>query len=58
MPSIEITRVKNRLKNPTDGGWADVMINFKVRKQPDKFADEGRSYWGTKEAAVPGVCWH
>lgn len=26
--SIEIQRVKDRLSNPTLGGWADVMINF------------------------------
>ncbi len=29
---IEIMRIKNRFMNPTTGGWADCMINFRFTK--------------------------
>merc|ERR1719291_585084 len=32
---IQIHRVKNRLSNPTPGGWADVMINFTFVEDPN-----------------------
>jgi hypothetical protein len=28
LPEVRIVRVKNRLKSPTPGGWADILINF------------------------------
>lgn len=31
---ISILRVKNRLRNPTDGGWSDVLVNFTFQDGP------------------------
>ena len=55
LPAIEVTRVKNRLLDPTDGGWADIMINFKIHQPPRTFEEEGKGYLGTQEMAVAGV---
>jgi hypothetical protein len=30
-PEVEIVRVKNRFKEPTDSGWADYLVNFVFR---------------------------
>jgi hypothetical protein len=33
-PCVAIQRVKNRLQKPTDGGWADCLINFVFTDDP------------------------
>jgi hypothetical protein len=33
-PRVAIQRVKNRLHKPTDGGWADCLINFVFTDDP------------------------
>eukprot|EP00408_Alexandrium_pacificum_P028642 CAMPEP_0171208644 /NCGR_PEP_ID=MMETSP0790-20130122/28193_1 /TAXON_ID=2925 /ORGANISM="Alexandrium catenella, Strain OF101" /LENGTH=148 /DNA_ID=CAMNT_0011674243 /DNA_START=123 /DNA_END=569 /DNA_ORIENTATION=+ len=33
---VHIVRGKNRLKNPTSGGWADVMLNVVWKDDPMK----------------------
>jgi hypothetical protein len=33
-PRVAIQRVKNRLQTPTDGGWADCLINFVFTDDP------------------------
>ena len=37
---IVVLRVKNRFANPTSGGWADFMISFTFRSDPNKHVCE------------------
>merc|ERR1711865_198813 len=32
---IAVTKVKDRFQNPTDGGWADLLVNFVFIDDPN-----------------------
>merc|ERR1711934_961053 len=37
---IDVLRVKNRFAEPTSGGWADFMISFRFRSDPNQHVCE------------------
>merc|ERR1712032_373520 len=37
---IRVLRVKNRFRNPTSSGWADLLINFTFVSDPDQHVCE------------------
>merc|ERR1719409_2027490 len=37
---IHVIRVKNRFRNPTSSGWADLLINFTFVSDPDQHVCE------------------
>ena len=39
---IDVLRVKNRFAEPTSGGWADFMISFRFRSDPNQHVCEVR----------------
>ena len=39
-PNIEILRVKDRFSSPTNGGWADALVNLRFRDDPHKHVCE------------------
>ena len=39
---IDVLRVKNRFAEPTSGGWADFIISFRFRSDPNQHVCEVR----------------
>ena len=39
---IDVLRVKNRFAEPTSGGWADFMVSFRFRSDPNQHVCEVR----------------
>merc|ERR1712037_172679 len=37
---IDVLRVKNRFAEPTSGGWADFMVSFRFRSDPNQHVCE------------------
>ena len=37
---LEIVRIKNRFKHPTDAGWADMLVNFRFRPGPGEVDED------------------
>jgi hypothetical protein len=40
LPEIQIVRVKNRFDSPAQGGWADVLINFRFAEDENRHIHE------------------
>ena len=52
---LEIVRIKNRFKHPTDAGWADMLVNFRFRADSE---DSFKGFGGHQPVGEDSPYWH